>query len=286
MNSEKLFKTLFNDHEKVCFAMNPYGTAISDWHDILRLEDAMKPEFFCINPLHTSRKDINCTAYRNFLIEFDSLSLQKQMKLIEDIGLPYSTCVYSGSKSFHFIISLENELPDIEAFREMKNRIYSALKDCDKSTGNPSRLSRMPNAMRGSTGKTQSLVRLNGRVPTEKMETWLDSRGCKSPTPEQKVERVERLVERKIKNKQQQIERSNDPDWFNEIFLNRWTKHFLANGAKTGDTHRHIIMAACDFFKNGFSEKATIDRLAEANQKSLSEVESAVCWAWGQCEEA
>jgi hypothetical protein len=162
---------LFRPGEATCFAPNPYGTDVSRVEAILPLYDA---KFFSINPLTAAgRADANVTAYRNFLIELDGGTMDEQLHYIAELEMPWTSCVYSGGKSLHFIIALEESLPDEAAYRRLAAHLHAAVEKADHSTKNPSRLSRLPGVIRPDTGKEQRLIRLNERITLSDFEAWL-----------------------------------------------------------------------------------------------------------------
>lgn len=75
-------------------------------------------EFICCNPIlsgeHRAAKSI--ASLRNFVFESDSMSLEDQKTFIKYAmkfhGLPVSTAIFSGNKSIHFTISLENPVEE------------------------------------------------------------------------------------------------------------------------------------------------------------------------------
>jgi len=170
----EFFKLFFDPGQQTCFTKDPTGTQIRSQ----RLGD----EYFCINALQPEvdlnpqepyhditkprRADHNVLCFRNFLIEIDSIPLLKQIKYVTD-KIPVSTIVYSGGKSYHFIISLEQELASIDDYRSVAKRIHKLLPEADPSTKNPSRLSRIPNVKRANTGRVQTLVQINSRIPNK-----------------------------------------------------------------------------------------------------------------------
>lgn len=157
VTQQKFLKLLFEPGEATCFASSPYDTQLA-------LEPTSSTLWFSINPLHTSRADANVTAYRNFLIEIDSMPLKEQIAYVTS-RLPVSSIVYSGSKSYHFIISLQTPLQIYSEYIRQAKAILDAVPEADKSTKNPSRLSRLPGVLRPDTKLLQELLYLGQRVP-------------------------------------------------------------------------------------------------------------------------
>lgn len=114
------------------------------------------------------------TDYRYTLIESDSNDLETQYAIIKELGLPCAAVVKSGDKSIHAIVRV-----DARDFAQYKDRVKflhdkcrEAGLDVDTQNKNPSRLSRMPGAMRG--GKEQSLVAVNAGAAS--WDEWCDIR--------------------------------------------------------------------------------------------------------------
>lgn len=159
LTREKFLQLLFEPGELTCFTSTPYGTEI-------KASPGNDDVFFSVNAMHTSRADANVTSYRNFLLELDSIPLAQQIQLVMT-RLPISAITFSGGKSYHFIISLKDPLTDEAAYRRVVRGLMEAVPEADKSTKNPSRLSRLPNALRPDTGLLQELVYLGSRVDLE-----------------------------------------------------------------------------------------------------------------------
>ena len=166
MTNSDFFYTLFNEGEYTSFARHQRGTKVYDI-DNTHESVASWVVFFCINPLHGTkdlnpieeyhtedkprRADANVVVYRNILIEMDSIPVEDQAEFIEKTGLPYTTSVFSGGKSIHYIISLETPIESEKAYRKLVERIHKALGGksvVDVACKNPSRFSRFPNAQR------------------------------------------------------------------------------------------------------------------------------------------
>src|ERR1700677_3725273 len=109
---DKFLSQLFSINEFTCFSIDHYGTYISQMD-----EYGPYDAFFSVNPMDPTktRADYSVVKYRNILIEMDKIPLDQQDQHISEIGMPYSTAVFSGKKSVHYIISLEQELPNESA---------------------------------------------------------------------------------------------------------------------------------------------------------------------------
>lgn len=153
----------------------PNETVVTgNMYDILaRPQSDASGNFISINPIHHTRKDSNVTSFRNFLIEMDEGALTKdeQMDLARSINLPFSTAVWSGGKSVHFIISLVEPI-DEPTWRKWAEALIKAVPGADPSTKNPSRFTRLPGAFRRDRQTTQNLLYSGGRVPNEDVEKF------------------------------------------------------------------------------------------------------------------
>lgn len=161
LTREKFLKLLFDAGQQTCFSSTPYETD-------LKLEPGAQDVYFSINAMHTSRADANVVCYRNFLLELDSIPIEQQIQLVTT-RLPVSAITFSGGKSYHFIISLKEPLADEAAYRRVVRGLMEAIPEADKATKNPSRLSRLPFAIRPETGLLQDLVYLGNRVALDEL---------------------------------------------------------------------------------------------------------------------
>ncbi len=159
------WECLFDKDDIICLSKDCYGTALFDVHYSMHC-----PTFVSINPLHTSRKDDNVTCFRNILLEFDSIAPHEQLEIIADI--PHSTLVWSGGKSYHCIISLEDPVSSRQQYDRLVRAIYEKVPQADKSAKNPSRFTRAPGAIRDN-GEEQKLVHVKGRVRNSVIHEWL-----------------------------------------------------------------------------------------------------------------
>lgn len=128
------------------------------------------------NPLDGSGiKNDNVTDYRYALVESDSLPLEKQQAIIQELELPVAAMVYSGGKSIHAIVKI-----GAGDYQEYKKRVEYLYKVCDKNglkvdtqNKNPSRLSRMPGVTRN--GHRQFLMATNiGKADWGEWQEWVE----------------------------------------------------------------------------------------------------------------
>ncbi len=117
-------------------------------------------------------KNDDVTEFRYALVESDGLELEKQNAIIHQLELPCAAIVYSGGKSIHAIVRID--APDYKEYRKRVDYLYNVCQKnglvLDQACRNPSRLSRMPGAMRN--GKKQYLLETN--AGKENWEVWKD----------------------------------------------------------------------------------------------------------------
>ena len=103
--------------------------------------------------------DNDVTAHRFALIESDLLPLDLQLAVITRLPLPIAAIIFSGRKSYHAIVRVDAS--DAMECRRDVGKMLALLRPLgfDPSTGNPSRMSRLPGAKRGEG--QQRLVYLN-----------------------------------------------------------------------------------------------------------------------------
>lgn len=238
----KFLQTLFNTHENTCFSQTSKGITIA--HSLI---PHISNAFFSINPMDPTktRADSSVVKYRNILIEMDKVPLEKQDQHITEIDLPYSTAVFSGSKSIHFIISLQEPLADEQIYRSMVKRVYKAVGEdlVDKSCINPSRFSRLPGHIRLDTGKEQKLLVVKERVSNTELESWLQRRGI---GPEEVWDNLTLEPRSTFKNPSR---------------LYMGTKNFLLYGAPNGEWNPKLFKAAADLCRCGYTENEALIEL-------------------------
>jgi len=177
LDRTRFIQTLFNPGEQTCFAATTYDTTV---------ESIIRPDrvWFSINPLHPRldmegksatgrRADCNVVAFRNFLIEIDTMELNKQLEFVYSRLKP-TTVVYSGGKSYHFIFALEESLQNVEEYRHYANRLHRLFEGVpDSVTKNPSRLSRLPGVIRPDTRREQLLVDIHDKYSIDTLNKSL-----------------------------------------------------------------------------------------------------------------
>jgi RecA-family ATPase len=131
--------------------------------------------YVSINPNNgNGRKGEDVVKWRHVLIEFDDSTLEEQWKIIKKSGLPTSCIIKSGGRSLHAWVRIDaaNEAE----FHERVAFIFKNLEHGkpDSSTKDAGRLSRLPGAMRTSTGKQQELVECG--APSLTYMEWMEGK--------------------------------------------------------------------------------------------------------------
>jgi RecA-family ATPase len=90
------------------------------------------------------------TDLRYALGESDSIEIEKQKALMEELKLPIALMTYSGGKSVHAIVKV-NAVTEAD-YREKVDYLYRICEknglQIDKQNKNPSRMTRMPGVQR------------------------------------------------------------------------------------------------------------------------------------------
>jgi hypothetical protein len=144
------------------------------WIGDLYKENGLGP-FFCINPVDDNgdRAKENITTVRNFLFEFDGDSLDAQqlgIDKLKSLNFPCSSVVFSGSQSYHLIVSLSVPLTlEYKAsWLALATEITSLTSlTPDPACKNPNRLSRLAGCTRPETGLVQKLISLGPYTDNE-----------------------------------------------------------------------------------------------------------------------
>lgn len=210
-DGRKLLNLMFRPGETVCVSWNKYGYHSIPLSEVLEdkkvtlvptVDSCVKRgiewneaafehphtdqlQLISLNPIKGFREDVNATAYRNFLVEMDYGPLDEQLQYAKAIDLPYSAAVFSGSKSLHFLISLDQDLPSYKVYYLMAEWALKIASAADQNTKNPSRSIRIPGAER-EPGKFQSLYDWRGPTSLKDFSAWLAAHPDAKPKPPEK----------------------------------------------------------------------------------------------------
>ena len=99
-------QTLYQPEESICLGKDKYGVNPTPIAEVIGQTSFAEYQYVTLNAIKDRRMDDNVTSLRNFLLEFDGIPLEDQLKVVKESGIPYSAITYSGSKSYHFIVSL------------------------------------------------------------------------------------------------------------------------------------------------------------------------------------
>ena len=268
-DGKKLFNLMFRPNETVSASNSKYGYHSIPLAEVLQdkivtlvpTEDSCAkrniewcPENFdkshtddltlvALNPITGFREDLNCTAFRNFLVEMDYGPLDQQLAYAKTIGLPYSAVIFSGNKSLHFLISLDTDIPTEKDWRTMAEWTLAIATAADQNTKNPSRQIRIPGAYR-EPGKQQMMYEWKGVTPIKEFAAWLAAH------PDAKPKAPEKRHIAKGKPSMDNVK--------------LWAKQRLAAGLDPNKgRNKQWFAIACEFALAGYSEDDTLDVLSE-----------------------
>lgn len=263
---EQFLKLMFNEGEKISLVKSKYDTSFGNFNEV----DADNGTLCCLNPLNGTRKDENVSNFRNFLIEVDDMSLPDQVRYINSLEMPYSACVFSGNKSLHYGIFLDEDLPTEKIYRYIAQWILNVVTKADQNCKNPTRMIRFPGNVRTDTCLVQKLVELKQRVSLPDLYNWLNR--FPSAKPVVQTQRVCIPLDEKLP-------------------LPAWVTLKLQNGMEL-DKSRNAqwFGIGCEFAKAGFGPEETLSCLenffVEDHDFKRKEWETAVKQGFRQIEKA
>lgn len=167
--------------EELTHCNGDIGSALGDYN-----QDA--GAWIRFNPLDgKGAKDANVTEYKYALVECDDekVPIEKQNAIIRELELPVACMVHSGNKSLHAIVRID--AADRGEYRKRVDYVYDICKKngfvIDPNNRNPSRLSRLPGAMRN--GQKQFIVATNiGKSSWTEWKEWIESVNDDLPDPD------------------------------------------------------------------------------------------------------
>ena len=187
----KFLEVLFDIDDKVAFGMDNRSACkpispLPEWK-------YTKANKFCINPLRNWRDGQNVTQINALLFEMDKdengeiIDPKKQIRMFLDSGIPYSTLVFSGTKSVHCIVRFTEPIEEkwFRSWWEAINRVLTSKGlPIDPHTMKIPQLSRVPGSIRIDkdketgkeiVGKEQKLIHINRRVTQDEVRDWLST---------------------------------------------------------------------------------------------------------------
>lgn len=255
---QSLLKLLFNEGETVCVSNNEFGfrsiplkNALDGKIELISPTEGKSSSchssdltLCAINPINGYRRDSNVTAFRSFLIEMDSGSIKEQLGTIAHLKLPFSIQVFSGNKSVHTVITLDEDLPDEKSYRSVGDWLFRIVTLADKNCRNPSRSVRIPGAYR-EPGKKQRLIKINKRISHKEFFDWLKQYEHLRPKAREK-----KII----------------PEGYGDFsLLSAWAKKMLRDGVdfKNRGRNQTWYALAYDFALAGYTEEQTIEELSK-----------------------
>jgi len=120
----------------------------------------------------TGSRDKDVVRFDHVLVESDNLPIEDQKKLLINLKLPITALVESGGKSVHAIVKVQakDEIEYDQRARFLFDYLSKHQFIVDEANRNPSRLSRLPGAMRN--GKLQKLLATN--IGCASWDEWVD----------------------------------------------------------------------------------------------------------------
>lgn len=118
----------------------------------------------------------NVTEYRYALIESDTLEVEKQRALMEELKLPIAVMTFSGGKSIHAIVKID-AITESD-YKEKVDYLYRICKEngleIDRQNKNASRMTRMPGVIRGN--RKQFIIEQNvGCVSFDEWKEYIEN---------------------------------------------------------------------------------------------------------------
>lgn len=142
--------------------------------DVVGTLDESVGAYICINPLdgdYIGNK--NVTSYRHALVESDEMERGKFAAIVKQLNFPVVAMVDSGGKSLHAIVKVDAE--DAKQYTERVRRLYEVCEKngiaIDRANKNPSRLSRLPGAIRNGNRQFLACLR-QGAGDWGEWEEW------------------------------------------------------------------------------------------------------------------
>lgn len=256
-------QVLFDPEDSVCAA-----NTLKDTKSQLRGSITEPAQWVCVNPLQngSTRAIKNIKTFRSFIVEIDKgVDLEDQIDYINSLGFPYSSIVFSGNKSYHFVLSLATPVD-----REVYTNICKAIKDrieyCDPSVLSASALTRMAGGIRDGT-KIQNLVFCGKRISRYELDMWL-----KQTKPWRPVKKDDNFLKAKS---------------FAQYELTPWVTMLLEKGINANGMSRHEKMkrVAIALRKAGLDRDESFAKLYNAviphnPDMDKYEVEKIIEWVW------
>lgn len=275
----KFLEVLFDPEDYICpcSRTTPTGQPI-DIATIRMKNFIWNPEYQWVSANafkpYSTRRVSNVCKFRNFILEVDESdwSQEDHIKYFDQFNIPYSIITYSGNKSYHTIISLQEPISDID-YKYISNILKILLCNIDTACLEPSTFTRLAGSKRNN-GSEQKLIFCKNRIENKKFFEWLES------------DHIQDII-RKNKSKEYtpynvKFETIND--------LKPISKKLLKEGIiKTGNIARHtkLKLLCIDLFKAGWPKDKALTTAVECylkHNKDKTEVDviRMIDWVYNQ----
>ena len=191
MNRKQFLEVLFDvDHISTCGKDDEGATYPKPVFPDLIADSGVK---FSINPIKTWRdtKNVLEAGLYSMLFEMDAtpegnlIPREEQINLFKSSGIPYSTMTWSGTKSVHVIVRMEEPIPQ-KIFKPLWLAIERVLTkhgcSIDPATMKIPQISRMPESIRDN-GNRQDLIDVRKRISRSEIGEWLKLNGERVEKP-------------------------------------------------------------------------------------------------------
>jgi hypothetical protein len=245
----------FNSGELALFGQSQYVTNfVKPVNEMMASSILCTYERVSLNPLVSECMDKNVTSFRNIMIESDTLSPQEALYHINKSKIPYSCITFSGNKSLHFYVCLEDDIGSLETYNYVCKWVLRALGGAtgmvDIKTISPSRKARLGGGTNNKTGLIQTFKPVRGRIPNNELQDWM----------------LERIEYRPIAVEKEFVRRSTEP---NPHLLKQWIVYSLEEGVYDGKRNAFFYEAAINFAECGFDQEQCIQYLRQHSRNLL-----------------
>lgn len=238
-------------------------------------------QFFCLNPLLTfnNLKKDNLSARRNMLLEFDKCSFKKQDKIVGEAALPWSVKTFSGNKSYHFVIALEDSIEE-EQYKEIAAILFTRFPQADSQCRNSNRLSRTPGVLRDNNIE-QKLVGVNRRVSLDELWNWIKVK--QGPSYLNYLAKKQWALEQSVRFKKVAADVGDNYLEMLAQYRPSWERELASDKVIPGDRHRRAMGLARAMYICGMPIEEVEGRITEfliSNGKGAALAEAYGITSW------
>jgi RecA-family ATPase len=290
---------MFSPTDIVCFnqkAENRDGKwvpmGIGNWCEARNLGEAINKHnsdhgvWVRINPFDGKGvSDKNVVDHRYALVESDTLSIEKQVAVYQELDLPIKILVHSGGKSAHAIVKIDAD--NYDEYQARVDYLYDVLDangmDVDRQNRNPARLSRLPGVMRGENPQYIMGIEM-GKKTWDQWHHYIELRNDNMPPLEKfddmaidPPEKAEAIIENVVRRGHKMSISSASKA--GKSFLLTNLSHCLANGTEwLGMNCRKSKVLYCNLEISRESFNNRLIDVAEANGHPLNNSGNLVVW--------